>query len=270
MTENTADPSPQPSRRKRSSPYPGWSLSEAEELARITFKLGGKHVQQDAVAAELGYSNVTSGSYKTRRAAAGYFGMVDYEGFDYINVAEEWLAAFHSEDEQQLDRVRQAAFLKPDLYRMLFDEFKGKMLPHAEKLARHLFLNERFGIRQDAAPSAADSFLKSASYAGYLDGRGFLTDPGAEEPNAGGGQDHGASDAIRSDGQAQAPATVRVSQGVAAGAGLGGEDRLEIRLGGARKVYLIIPPPGTLSQSEKDRVKAFVDLVLEEDADQES
>lgn len=257
MTETTIENgggTPEQKRRRRSAPHPTYPMRECEELARRTFELGARHVDQERLATALSYSGVKNGSYKSRRAAASQFDMVKYDGFSYIEVVPPWVTAFHEEDPEQLATARRAAFLAPDLYRQLFEEFEGKMVPSVDRLARHLFLHERFGITQEAADAAAAGFVESADYAGYLDQNGFLRTPNdTTDPKSG----PGADDELAGAGAPVGPPPADAGDLIA-----GENDRLEIRLGGGRKVHLIVPAPGTLSTVEKDRVKGFVDLIL--------
>lgn len=241
--------------RQRSSPYPRDGLKQAEQLAKVVFELGPRHVDQEALAHALGFTAVRNGAYKRIRASANYFGVVEYAGDDWISVAEPWIAVFHNEDAEELAAARRAAVVTPALYKQLFAEYGDRMLPKLDRLARELYLNPAYGILKDAAEGAALTFLESVDYAGLVDSKGFLRMESAalDSPSRDSGFFEGAE---RSSPTTATPPLSSADVGQDA-------DRLEVRLRDGRKVLILIPAPGSLSADDKARLKGHIDLVLE-------
>jgi hypothetical protein len=269
-----------PDKRQRSAPHPRYSLEDAERLARVAFDMGARHVLQENVARELNYSGVKNGAFKGLRASAKYFGLIDYSGDDYIEVTDRWIKVFHDEDRAEQRGARQEALLEPEIYRQLIETFANRQLPDAERLARELYLTPKYGILRDAAEGAASTFVDSAAYAEMLDERGFLRPPGWKEegqhasgpgsvisevgpvgPEQGiGGSDIEEQRRNQEKPSSSAPVT---NFGSVPEQELDGLDRLEIKLRGGKRAYLFVPVP--LPSGEKERLKKYIDLILEED-----
>jgi len=136
-------------------------------------------LDSDRVAQVAGYKNTVNGAFAALRASAIEFGLIKSSG-GYISVSEPWIEAFNSDDLDQLKRVRQSATLQPRLYRQLFDVYKDRQLPSAEKLSRDLHLNQKYNVLKDAASSAAQVFLESVKYAELVDSKNFLKAPSTQ------------------------------------------------------------------------------------------
>lgn len=255
--------------RSRSTRYPRLSLKEAEELAVAAFRLGPRNVAQDRLANALDYSRADNGAYRAKRASAGYFGLVEAAGTNHLSVSEEWIQALHSENENELQVARQKAVQKPSLYKQLFDNYGNKMLPSKEWLERELQIHEHYGIKQVAIQEAVDVFLRSVEYAGLLDDNKFLrlgdsviaetateaSDETNKEANKDDDEDDGSDPLTRVQKQNQGDNQI-IHEDL---------DRIEVRLPRGRKAYLLIPAPGILSKADKERIKGYIDLILEED-----
>ncbi|MEL7408682.1 MAG: hypothetical protein AAFN00_17300, partial [Cyanobacteria bacterium J06558_2] len=164
-----------PKTKGRSSAYSRCNFQKAEELARETFKQGARNCDQDIIAKAIGYSNAKNGSYKSIKAAAKNFGLVNYDGTRSISVEEMWIEALHSEDSASIKQARKQSVLKPNLYQQIIEEYKDRQLPEVDKLSRELHLNPKYGILQDAAAIAARIFLESAEYTGIINSNRYIT-----------------------------------------------------------------------------------------------
>jgi hypothetical protein len=254
--------------RVRSVPHPRYDLLQAEELARRAFTMGARHCDQDAVAQALKYKNSTNGAFKGLKAAASYFGLITYRDDRYLSVAEAWIEAFHADDDALIRRLRQEAVQQPTLYQQLISEFLDRQLPNEEKLARQLFLTPKYGILKDAADTAARVFLDSVRYAGIVDHNNFLRSPGSPQQELGSesgeAQPQPSQSAVKAQQPQDAlnsmpgPGATRESATAAQSADL---DRVEVQLTGGRRAYLLVPVP--LSSKEKERLKRYIDLMLE-------
>lgn len=256
-----------PGKRVRSTRYPRYSLQECEELATRVYELGGRHVLQETLAQDLGYSGVRNGAFKGRRAAANYFDLVTYSGDDYISLTEPWIDALLSGDQDVIGRMREEAVQKPDLYEQLFEQFADRMLPEPPRLARQLFLDQSFGIKKDAAEDAAETFWESVVHAELVDSKGYLHRTTLPTPDGEQSWDDGPEVVEESEAPntAKVQAEDRAQREPPTPTAIEGDkqyDRLEIRLSGGRKVFLLVPEPGTLSNEDKARVTGFVNLIL--------
>ncbi|MHB1071381.1 MAG: hypothetical protein ACYC3Q_01005 [Gemmatimonadaceae bacterium] len=255
--------------RTRSVPHPRYTLQQVEDLARAAFAMGARHCDQEAVAQAVGYKNSTNGAFKGIRAAASYFGLIAYRDDRFLSVTEPWIDAFHTDDFERLRDLRQEAVQQPELYRALIEEFSGRQLPSAEKLARHLFLTPKYGILKDAADTAAKVFLESLRSSGLVDAFNYLRLDSDSLDGAEPLHDRDPGRPLNPEPRTVAAAAPSTSIPASPGPSLGGLpiegeralDRIEVQLSGGRKAYLLVPVP--LSKREKDRLKSYIDLVLE-------
>ena len=264
MTSPESVPSPSgdappPSGRTRSSPHPRYTLEQTEELAKSALAMGARHCDQDAVAQSIGYKNSTNGAFKGLRAAGGYFGVIAYQDDKFLSVTEPWIVALHEEDEAERRRLRKIAVNSPELYRVLIKEFDDRQLPSADKLARQLFLSPKYGILKDAAEAAAATFLESVRFAGLVDSNNFLRFSVQPEPVTKGAD--GVPAIPLAPARPTTPTSPPTSTPVAPPPSTGDLDRIEVQLAGGRRAYLLVPVP--LSHSEKERLKKYIDLILE-------
>lgn len=260
--------------KKRSASYPAYTLHQAEELAKVVFELGARNCNQDKVAQSANYS-VNSGAFRSLRASANQFGLLQLGKNSYLSVSDEWIEIFHSEDPQLLKESRRKAILQPKLYKQLLDEYSGRQLPTLERLSRELHLNQKYGILKDAAETAARIFLESANYAGLVNEKGYLIDPdqngyqtiGMNIKDVGDNREkedrdiehsqHEASEKLEKKSSAQ-----KDSPTDATFPSIEGLEKYEITLINRKKAYIYVPVP--LPRGEKERLKQYIDLILEE------
>lgn len=266
--------------RQKSASYPGYTLRQAEELAKAAFDSGARNCDQDKVAQAAKYS-ANGGAFKVLRSTAKQFGLIQVEKNGCLSVTDEWIDVFHHSENLQLSRdARRKAMLQPKLYKQIIEEFSGCQLPNVEKLTRELHLNQKYGILKDAASTAARLFLESANYAGLLNEKGYLIniihpeqevveeteadkdniDIGEQNQNTGQTQRETPKKLkseqliVQSDNSAETPPSLE------------GLEKHEIRLINGKKAYLYVPVP--LPYGEKERLKKYLgfisDLILEE------
>ncbi|HXF64455.1 MAG TPA: hypothetical protein VNK95_22685, partial [Caldilineaceae bacterium] len=161
------------SKRGRSVSHPRYTLEQAERLAKAAFDIGPRNCDQDRVAQRAGYSRADNGAYKSLRAAAVQFGLVTISE-SLLSVSEEWIHVFDEDDPTLYRRARQGAMRRPPLYQQLLEDYDGRQLPNVQRLAQQLHINQKYGIRRDAASTAATVFLESARYAGILNDRDYI------------------------------------------------------------------------------------------------
>lgn len=267
---------------KRSASYPGYSLRQAEELAKAAFDLGARNCNQDKVAQAAKYS-ANGGAFKVLRATAKQFGLIQVEKNGDLSVTEDWIQVFLNSENLQLAREeRRKAMLQPKLYKQIIEEYTGRQFPGVERLAQELHLNQKYGILKDAAGNAARLFLESANYANLLNEKGYLVD--SSQPEQEGvdrtvevDQPHLASEEQGQNIEAAQHKVSKLSNRKQSNtqseisvdgmpSSLEGLDRHEITLTNGKKAYLYVPVP--LPRGEKERLKKYLsfisDLILEE------
>jgi hypothetical protein len=260
--------------RQKSASYPGFTLRQAEELANAIFELGSRNCDQERVAQAVGYKTIKSSSFLRLRSTASQFELVQLEKNSSLSVTEEWIEVFHhSEDLQLLKKARRKAILRPKLYKQLIEEYTDRQFPSLAKLSRELYLNQRYGILKDAAEIAARIFLESASYAGLLNEKGYLANfdqsesqiekEDAQRENS----EHDVVITQREENKKPSYEDVVLPKGNVLDEplpNLDGLERYQITLINRKKAYLYVPVP--LPHGEKQRLKQYIDLILEEPA----
>lgn len=78
------------------------------------------------------------------------------------------------------------AFLNVELFRVLYDQFKGHALPPPPAIERQI---EQLGVSPKQKERARQTFMKSATYAGFIDQTtGRFVKPGIPQKDEGEGQ----------------------------------------------------------------------------------
>jgi hypothetical protein len=254
---------------QRSSPYPRFTLQKAEELAKVIFELGARGCDSERVAKAAGYS-IKSGSYSGLKSTASQFELINVEKNGCLSVSDDWIEVFHhSEDFQLIKKARRDAISYPKLYKQLIEEYAEIQLPNLEKLSRELYLNKKYGILKDAAEAAARIFIESASYAGLLNEKGYLV------VNQDRNESQVDKDSTQLESKKQETAQEPVKQVENKPQSitnsnslpetlpdLEGLEKYEITLTNRKKAYIYVPVP--LPYGEKNRLKQYIDLILED------
>jgi hypothetical protein len=256
--------------RRRSAPHPRYSLQQAEKLAKAAFDIGPRNRDQDKVAQKAGYKNSNNGSYSTLRATANQFGLITFEGA-LLSVSEEWIEVFSGDDPIAYRSARQAAMRRPDLYKQLLEDYNNRQLPAVERLAQQLHINQKYGILKDASVVAAEVFYESAAYAEMLNEKGYIKpfnddanavsemkDINKKETSGGSNREYKAESSIVQEPNVH-NGLVQPNLQVASLAGL---HKFEIPLSNGGMAYIFAP--ARLPLGEKERLKKFIDLMLDE------
>lgn len=79
-----------------------------------------------------------------------------------------------------------AAFLNVELFRVMYDQYKGNALPPPPAIERQV---EQLGVSPKQKERARQTFMKSAQYAGFIDAAtGQFVKPGIAQKDEGSGQ----------------------------------------------------------------------------------
>lgn len=248
-------------KRSRSSPYPQYPLERCEQLAQRVMELGPYNVHQDILAQKTGYKNSKVGPFLGLRAAAKYFGLIEYTG-EYVSLTPWAVDSIHSRDPQKLQLMRYQAVQRPDLFQKLLAEYSGKQVPDVVRLVEHLRIHyEKYGILREATETAAQVFLESVKYAGLIDDRGFLIDP---------------SD-LRTSNVANVPARTdkKENEDTAGSIGMRGLmhslrshtelDEYHVTLSSGQKILLALPTK--LAKRDKERLIRYIELIPDAEDD---
>lgn len=264
-------PSPEQS-RKRSVSYPRFTLEEAEKFALVVFKEGPYRTDPERVAVAADYKGAKNGSFQSLRSTAVNFGLVRTEG-GTISVTDQWIEVFNEEDPELHRQARLEAMYAPDLYQQIIADYSDRQLPTQARLERDLYLNAKYGIIKEAAPTAAQVFIQSAKYAGLIDAKGYIQGSGSAPVPVVNDRERDANPSVRTkvEPPIRQAAYVNIPPQPAANATAAdpfvtpeGLDRIDIRLSNGVRAYLLVPQP--LPYGEKARIKLWVDNLLEEKA----
>jgi hypothetical protein len=126
-------------------------------------KKAGTSCEVDELAAWMNQS-ATGGTFRTRVSAAKLFGLID-TGQGRTTMTQLGRDALSGSGNERAARVD--AFLHPELFRLMYDQNKGNPLPPAAAIERQM---EQFGISPKQKERARQTFMKSAQFAGFIDG----------------------------------------------------------------------------------------------------
>lgn len=169
--------------------FPYGDLEDAVKVARGLHECGGQPCEPDQLASAMNQSP-TSGSFRTRIAAARIFGVsVTRQGkYELTDLG------FKIVDPAQEREARADAFLHVPLYRRLYEDFRNRQLPPRPLALQRAMIG--FGVAEKQADRARQAFDRSASQAGFFPSgdRNRLVRPvagsaaQAETPNGAGSQ----------------------------------------------------------------------------------
>jgi len=153
-----------PEAREQSSiGFPYQDLDSGISVARAMMQGGGVPLSREQLAGVMGQS-VGSGSFVTKVATARHFGLIVANNgkYELTDIGFEILDS----DAYRQKSARAAAFLSVELYKKVFDEFRGKQLPPRPFGLEQAFV--RFGVSTKQKGNARLAFDKSAQQAGFF------------------------------------------------------------------------------------------------------
>lgn len=161
-------------KRERSKiDFPYMDLEAAVTVANgIHARVGGGTCQHDELAVQLGLSPSSSG-YRTRISTARLFGlMTSARGSDGVRLTDLGARVV---DPSQAREARARAFLTIPLFKKVYDDYRGRVLPPAAALQREMV---NWGVAQKQAERARQIMERSADTAGFFEsGRDRLVMP---------------------------------------------------------------------------------------------
>ena len=158
---NTTKSDEQNGKRDRSTiDFPYGDLDDAVEVAKGVSHVGGSSCEVEQIAAHLGQPS-TSGSFRQRILSSRIFGLV------VSSAGKVTLTALGSKvcDSKQEKGARAESFLAVELYRQLYDKYKGTALPPVNGLEAEMVA---LGVARKQAAKARQVFQRSAQQAGFF------------------------------------------------------------------------------------------------------
>lgn len=154
--------------------FPYSDLGAAVELAQMIQSKAGASCEPDELAAWMGQT-ATGGTFRTRVSAARIFGLVDTGGgrIAITQLGRDMLPGSGSERRAKIE-----SFLNAELFRAMYDQYKGNALPPPPAIERHML---QLGVSPKQTERARQTFMKSAVYAGFIDqATGRFVKPGID------------------------------------------------------------------------------------------
>ena len=164
--ENIApQPAPSPAAQPRGTAFPNYDLASTVEVPRVLHVKGGGQATPDQLAAHLGYKGTNNGAYITRVAAARAFGLINKVGpvFTPTPLAHQILSPVYPHDAK---KALVDAFLNVELFRRIYEDFKGKELPPEFGLLNAL--RHQYGVVPGRLKDAYRIMMDSADTAGFF------------------------------------------------------------------------------------------------------
>lgn len=141
--------------------YPVYDLDAAAGVAQHVYNRSGLGVcPLDELAAEAGVT--ISGNFRNKNASAKLFGFIEKDGASKVKLTDLGARVVSAEAEAD---ARANAFLNVPLYNMIYEKYRGKLLPPAKALEREMVT---LGVNPTQSASARQILLRSARQGGYF------------------------------------------------------------------------------------------------------
>lgn len=172
-TETDVDSDGKRVRMRSTIKFPYIDLVAALELATAIRQGYGNVCSADQLAAATGHAGVRTGAFARKIAGAQVFGLVNREG-DQVSLSELGKMAVQAETSS---KARAMAFLEVDLYKAIYQEFKGGTLPADTGVGNYI---KSLGVPEKQVDVARQIFRRSADQAGFFGaGKDRLVAPAA-------------------------------------------------------------------------------------------
>jgi hypothetical protein len=150
-----------PARETSTVAFPYNDLDDAISVARAMHSAGGVPLDRDQLAAQLGISSV-GGNFSLKLSGARMFGLIT-GGSGRIELTP---LGFEILDPPRERAAKAEAFLNVELYRKLYDSFKGRTLPPRPAGLEQAMVS--LGVAQKQRDKARQAFDRSARTAGFF------------------------------------------------------------------------------------------------------
>jgi hypothetical protein len=161
--------------RERSTiQFPYMNLVDALEMAEAVHdNVGVGHCTEDQLAAWMNLSPKSSG-FRVRVSTAKMFGLIESTGVGAFSLTALGRSII---DPAQSRRAKVEAFLNVPLYKLVYDSYKGGVVPPTAAFERDI---RKWGVAEKQTSRARQAFERSADVAGFYEsGRNRLVIPAA-------------------------------------------------------------------------------------------
>lgn len=232
--------------RKKSPRAPSLALEDALARALLVYEKERRHeVPVDVVAQDMGYKGSRNGAALAALASLRYFGLVERPREGTLAVTKDVETFKFAPEESARRQLLKKWVTTPPVFAELLEKYSGD-LPSDAVIKFDLIQK---GFTPDGAEDCMSVFRRSVEFAQYYDGEPIREEPVATSADT--------QQATASVAQLQIN-SVPSEQNV---------DRIPIRLTGNRRAWLEVPIP--FYESDKERIKAQVDLLLSDDQEAE-
>jgi hypothetical protein len=159
------DPKAAATRRVSGIAFPYYNLAQSIDVARVIHEHGGGSCDRSQLAALLKYKGTRNGSFLNRVGAAKMFGLIEPSG-DQLKLSARGQAIVAPVLESETEKAKIDAFLAVDLFRKVFDEYKGRHLPPETGLKN--LLQSTYQVVPDRVTPTVKIMLDSADEAGFF------------------------------------------------------------------------------------------------------
>lgn len=166
MTVEQLDKTPPAGTKKRSDvKLPSYDLATCVEVARVIHVRGGGAATPEHLASYLNYKGTNNGAYVTKVASTRLFGLISKQGnlIAPTPLAHRILSPVYPHD-GQLALVE--AFLNVELYKKVYEDFKGRELPPEFGLKNAM--RQQHGVLPARLDDAYRNLVSSADTAGFF------------------------------------------------------------------------------------------------------
>lgn len=142
--------------------FPYSDLESAVQLAQTINDRAGSSCENEELAVWMGQT-ASGGTFRTRLGAAKMFGLIE-TGQGRATLTPLGREALDNSGKTQASRI--TAFLNVELFRVMYDQFKGAVLPPSPAIERQVV---ELGVSPKQKERARQTFMSSAKYAGFID-----------------------------------------------------------------------------------------------------
>ena len=155
--------------------FPYSDLESAVELAQTINDKAGSSADNEELAVWMGQT-ASGGTFRTRLGAAKMFGLIETGG-GRATLTTLGRDVLTGSSKSHASRV--TAFLNVELFKVMYDQFKGSALPPPPAIERQV---TELGVSPKQKERARQTFMKSAQYAGFIDAStGRFVKPGVAQ-----------------------------------------------------------------------------------------
>lgn len=245
-------------RKKSPRGAPSMALDEAVDRVQRAYDKERLHaVPTDVVAQNLGYKGANNGSALSALASLRYYGLLERPKEGFLAVTKDFEHFKFAPDDRQRRALLISFLRRPQLYAELLEKYESG-LPSDANLRYELIQR---GFNPPAAEGALGAFRRSVEFVGYT--------PNDDPPPARvdlSVESRASAEAVPADSPVSTNSPVAVVPSEVSSLNLPmdeGTDQIPVRLPGGRRAWLIIPNP--FFASDKNRLKAQIDLLLTQD-----